>query len=135
MPRRLWRSSVRVVALLDVRRLAAADMWGSAGTIRRRRLIRAEFVVGAAGCTILGVLGLLSSGVWVLAGVWLVGVGANYVPLAMQAHSLSSPGALEAELKNVDIARELRRAGVKQLWIAVPFVVAIVAVTQCRAAS
>jgi hypothetical protein len=110
-------------------------MWGSAGTIRRRRLIRAEFVVGAAGCTVLGVLGLLSSGVWVLVGVWLVGVRANYVPLAMQAHSLSSPGALEAELKNVDIARELRRAGVKQLWIAVPFVVAIVAVTQRRAAS
>ena len=45
------------------------------------------------------------------------------------------PGALEAELKNVDTARELRRAGVKQLWIAVPFVVAIVAVTQGRAAS
>jgi hypothetical protein len=42
---------------------------------------------------------------------------------------------LEGELKNVDIARELRRAGVKQLWIAVPFVVAIVAVTQGRAAS
>jgi hypothetical protein len=84
------------MALLDVRRLAAADMWGSAGTIRRPRLIRAEFVVGAAGCTVLGVLGLLSSGVWVLVGVWVVGVGANYAPLAMRAHSLSGPGRWKA---------------------------------------
>ena len=39
---------------LDVRRLAALDLHGVAGT-RRRRLIRAEFVVGAVGCTGLGV--------------------------------------------------------------------------------
>jgi len=46
---------------LDVRRLAAIDMWGSAGAIRRRRLIRAEFVIGALGCTALGVLALVSA--------------------------------------------------------------------------
>jgi hypothetical protein len=34
------------MVFLDVRRLAAADMWGSAGTRRRRQLIRAEFIAG-----------------------------------------------------------------------------------------
>jgi hypothetical protein len=87
-------------------------MWGSAGTTRRRRLIGAEFVVGAAGCTILAVLALLASGGWEVAvGVWLVGAGANDPPLAVHAHSLSGSGALEAELENLDLVREFRRAG------------------------
>jgi hypothetical protein len=45
---------------LDVRHLAALDMWGTAGTLRRRRIIRAEFVVGAIGCTCLGLYVLVS---------------------------------------------------------------------------
>jgi len=66
----------------------------------------------------------------VILGVWLVGAGVNYLPLALHAQSLSRPGALEAELSNVDVRRELRRAGVWQLWIAVPFAVAIAALVQ-----
>jgi hypothetical protein len=79
----------------------------------------------------LGVLGVVSGTGWLVAvGIWLIAVGANYVPLALHAQSLSRPGALEAELKNGDIKAELRRAGVAQLWIAVPFVVALAALTQ-----
>jgi hypothetical protein len=120
---------VTVVAILDVRRLAAADMWGTAGTMRRRRLIRAEFAVGAIGCTLLGVLVLASAGSlgWALVGAWLVGAGINYVPLALYARSLSRPGRLEAELRDVDLRRELRRTGLRQFWIAVPLAVAIAA--------
>ncbi len=118
-----------MVAILDVRRLAAADMWGTAGTMRRRRLIRAEFAVGAIGCTLLGVLVLASAGSlgWALVGAWLVGAGINYVPLALYARSLSRPGRLEAELRDVDLRRELRRTGLRQFWIAVPLAVAIAA--------
>ncbi len=29
---------------MDARRLAAMDMWGTAGSLRRRRMIRAEFL-------------------------------------------------------------------------------------------
>jgi hypothetical protein len=117
------------VAAIDARRLAAADMWGTAGSPRRRRLIRAEFVAGAVGCTILGVFVVVTgTGVWVAVGVWLLGAGANYVPLALYARALSRPGALEAELRDADLRRELRRAGARQLWIAVPFAVAISAV-------
>ena len=119
------------MVLLDVRRLAAADMWGTAGSLRRRRLIRVEFIVGAVGCTAFGALSLVSGSGWTDAlGVWLIGVGINYVPLALQAQSLSRPGALEAELHGLDLRRELRRAGVRQIWIAVPFAVAISALAQ-----
>src|SRR5574337_488292 len=102
------------------------DMWGTAGTLRRRRVIRVEFVVGAIGCTLLGVVALFraSSAVWLVVGVWLVGAGVNYVALALYAQSFSRPGTLEAELQGLDLRRELRKAGAQQLWIATPFAVA-----------
>jgi len=113
---------------LDVRRLAALDMWGTAGTIRRRRIIRAEFFLGAIGCTGLGAYVIAGGSGWMLElGAWLVAAGINYVPLAHQAQSLSRPGALEQELRDADVRLELRRAGVQQLWIAVPFAVAVFA--------
>ena len=114
---------------LDVWRLAAADMWRASGTLRRRRIIRAEFVAGAVGCTALGLVVLLSAGgiLSVVLGVWLLGAGVNYVPLALYAQALSRPGELEAELRGLDLRRELRRAGVRQFWIAVPLAVAVAA--------
>jgi hypothetical protein len=57
--------------------------------------------------------------------VWLIGVGANYVPLAISARSLSRPGELEAELAGVDIPSEAHRVGVRQLWLLVPFAVVV----------
>jgi hypothetical protein len=115
---------------IDARRLAAMDMWGTAGSPRRRRVIRAEFVIGAVGCTALGAFVLVTAGsvIWRLVGVWLIGAGANYAPLALHARSLSRPGALEAELTGVvDLRSELRKAGAQQFWIAVPFAVAVAA--------
>ena len=52
---------LRTMSLVDVRRLAAIDMYGSAGTRLRRRLILAEFVVGAAGGMAIGLLAALRS--------------------------------------------------------------------------
>lgn len=119
------------MSFIGVRRLAALDMWGLAGTRRRRQLIRAEFLVGVLGCTGLGALALTAANGWMTAlGIWLVGAGVNYVPLAVEAQRLSKPGALEEELKGIDIPRELRRAGIQQLWIAVPF--AVVAFSAAR---
>jgi len=120
------RRYAAAMQLLDVRRLAAVDMHGMKGSPRRRRIIRAEFVVGVIGCTALGVLSLVISDGWArIIGVWLIGVGANYVPLAVAARSLSFPGALESELAGVDIPSEARRVGVRQLWILVPFAVVV----------
>jgi hypothetical protein len=119
--------------VLDVRRLAALDMWGTSGRPWRRRLIRAEFFLGAIGCIGLGAFVLASGSGWMVAlGLWLIGAGINYVPLAYEAQSLSRPGALEAELRGIDVHRELRRAGGRQLWIAVPLAVAVFAVAGRR---
>jgi hypothetical protein len=65
--------------IMNVRRMAALDLWGSAGGRRRRLVIRWEFVVGVFGCFALGalVLASTSSSVWLLIGVWLVGAGSN----------------------------------------------------------
>jgi hypothetical protein len=113
---------------LDVRRLAAVDMFGSQGGVRRRRVIRAEFLIGAAVCIALGGWVLISGqGWWRAVGAWLVGIGANYVPLAWHAAALSRPGALEEELRDLDLRREGRRTGLTQLWILVPFALVIAA--------
>jgi hypothetical protein len=106
---------------MDVRRLAALDMWGARGTMRRRRIIVAEFV--------LGLIAMIGIGVWLFGathggnrvlGAWMIGAGLNYAPLAAHAVSLYRPGALDAELAGVDTMRELRRYGALQFWIFVP---------------
>lgn len=108
--------------LPDVRRLAAVDMHGARGTLFRRRIILAEFVLGALAGTGLGVfLAVASSSVGLCAfGALLAGICLNYVPLALHALQLSRRGALDAELRGVDLPRELRRYTKLQFWIAVP---------------
>jgi hypothetical protein len=65
--------------LLNVRRLAALDLYGTTGSARRRWIVRAEFIVGAAGCTLLGVVTLMSASGWgIVLGAWLVTTGLNY---------------------------------------------------------
>jgi hypothetical protein len=119
-----------LVALLDVRRLAAVDMHGFHGSARRRRIIRAEFVVAVPACLGLGVLSLLLSHGWGrVLGVCLIGIGLNYVPLAIHAQLLSRPGALEAELAGVDLPSEARKVGVRQTWLLVPFLVFALSLT------
>lgn len=115
--------------LLDVRRLAALDMHGAAGTQRRRRLIRAEFVVGAVGGLALGLWAAITAATlpWQLFGAWVAGVGVNYAVLAWHAALLSRPGALEAELAGVDVPCELRRHSYLQAWIFVPLLLAVLA--------
>lgn len=117
---------------LDVRRLAAVDMYGTAGARWRRRVIVAEFIVGA--------LGGIAPGLWIalssrtvglqLFGALLIGMGANYLVLALHAVSLSRPGALDAELAGADIRAELRYYGLAQLWVVIPFTVAVFALAQ-----
>jgi hypothetical protein len=107
---------------VNVRRFAAIDMYGTRGTTWRRRIITAEFIAGA--------IGMVAFGIWLacdatslggrLFGVWAVGAGLNYAPLAAYAIRLSRPGAVEAELAGTDTGRELRRYSLLVFWIAVP---------------
>ncbi|WFE54791.1 hypothetical protein [Micromonospora sp. WMMD1155] len=116
---------------LDVRRLAAIDMWGSAGVRWRRWVILAEFLLGVGGGGALGLLAVSSGGgLRTVVGWWLIGLAVNYVPLSVHALTLIRPGALEAEIRGVDVPGELRHYTTAQLWVAVPLLVAVLAVVQ-----
>lgn len=122
------------VGPVDVRRLAALDMHGLAGTLLRRRIILAEFVLGAVGCVVIGLITATRAPAvgWRVLGVWLVGIGINYGALALHAVWLSRAGALDRELAGVDVPTELRRYAFLQLWIVVPLLLVILAPGQLR---
>jgi len=106
-------------------------MHGVAGSRRRRSIIRAEFVLSAvvgAGLGLWVAVAATTVGLRFF-GAWMVGMGVNYGALAWQAVQLSRPGALEAELAGVDVARELRRYSVLQFWIVVPLLLAVLAIS------
>jgi hypothetical protein len=112
----------------NVRRFAAIDMYGTAGTQRRRRIVLLEFVVGTVALLLIGAV-LLIHGGWLWAA-WLLGCGLNYGALAVHAVTLYPPGRLEAELAGADVGAELRRYSIAQLLLFVPVLIAIVAVAQ-----
>ncbi|HEY1238676.1 MAG TPA: hypothetical protein VGE91_10070 [Solirubrobacterales bacterium] len=118
---------------IDVRRLAAVDMYGSAGSRIRRRVILAEFVLGALVGSGLGVFVLVGTDGWMpVFGAWILGACLNYVPLAAHAIDLSRAGVLERELQGVDVPAELRHYTKAQLWLFVPLLLIALAIAQSR---
>jgi hypothetical protein len=119
-------------ALIHVRRLAAVDMYARRGSRRRRRVILAEFVLAAVDIPLLGLAIVLaaSAAPRVLLGGYLIGVGLNCLPLALQAISLSRTGRLDAEFAGADVGAELRRYTAEQLFIAIPLLMLILGTAQ-----
>jgi hypothetical protein len=118
---------------MNVRRLAAIDMYGIAGTRRRRRIILAEFVVGFVALVAIGIAMLAGGSLsWQLSGAWFIGTGLNYLPLSVHAVDLYRPGVLDTELGGVDVRAELRRYTVLQLWVLVPLALVVLALAQLR---
>ena len=117
---------------MSVRRLAAIDMYGAKGTVRRRRIVLVEFVGATFAMVAFGVwlVAVASSVTGVLIGWWAIGAGLNYAPLAAYAILFSRPGALAAELSGVDIGPELRRYAVRQLWILVPLSLVVLSIRE-----
>ena len=117
---------------VNVRRLAAVDMHGLNGTVLRRRLIIAEFVLSALAGIGIGLFLLFSTpdAVGIVLGLYAIGVGANYVPAAIHALSLRSPARLKAELAGADVESELRHYTAAQLWVFVPLLFVWLAVAQ-----
>ena len=110
--------------VVDVRRLAAIDLWGARGRPLRRRLITLEFGLGIIIPMVLGSFCLTArAGFTRVVGAWLVGIALNYVPLAFHALRWSRPGALEAELAGVALERERRFYSRAQLLIGVPLAI------------
>jgi len=105
-------------------------MYGGSGSRLRRCLVLAEFAVAALGGLALGgwILTALASVGGVIFGIWLIGTGLNYVPLAAYAIVLTRSGALEAELSEVDVSRELRYYTARLFWLFVPLAVVVMAI-------
>ncbi|HEX6060703.1 MAG TPA: hypothetical protein VF001_01430 [Candidatus Limnocylindria bacterium] len=117
--------------LIEIRKLAAADMaWAGP------RKIFAEYVLGVLLPLALGVLslraGLAADGPWwqLLLGLGLLGIGANYVPLALHAFDLIRRDRVEIEGRP-EIAHA-RRYGTQQVMLIVPFLVFVIAIAQGR---
>ncbi len=117
-----------MAAVPDVRRFTALDMRGRSGSLRRRRVIRAEFDIGCVVALAFGAF-LLARGVGFI-GFWILGIGVNYIPLAVYSVVLFPGDRLDRELAGVDLVAEGRRAGVAQLILIVPFVVGIIGAVQ-----
>lgn len=106
---------------MDVRRLAAVDMYGSVGAPWRRWVILAEFLLGVVGGLALGLYVILLGGAGqVVFGAWVLGVALNYAPLAVYALMLVAPGALDRELAGVDVRAQLRHYTTRQFAVLVP---------------
>lgn len=120
-------------ARLDVRRLAALDMHGTRGTLRRRRVILAEFGLGVVGAAVLGIWLLIRGGtVGIVFGVWLLGLAANYLPLTVHVLALWRSEALQAELEGIDLRGQFSYYTRAQVWVLVPFWIAGLAILQTR---
>jgi hypothetical protein len=91
------------MAGVNIRRLAAVDMYGTRGAKRHRRIIRAKLITGAVVMVAFGVWLAASSGRAVR--FCIIGCGLDNALLAVRR-----PGALDAELVGVDIGRDLRSA-------------------------
>ena len=100
----------------------------------RRRVVLVQFIAGASGCIVVGLLtATRAPGMgWRVVGTWLAGVGVNYDALALHTMSLSRGGALDRELAGVDVASELRRYTYLQVWIVVPLLLVVLAISQLR---
>jgi hypothetical protein len=122
-------------AVIDVRKLAALDI-----VLHGARLIVAEFAVGVLLCGALGA-GITYAGVFagrdrspfaIGIGVYLLGVGLNYLPLLLYALVIARRGSAREE-----VARELserdryvRRYSLQQFLLLVPLVVPALAIGQ-----
>ena len=82
----------------------------------------------------------IAGGVWILAathhptwrlfGAGILGIGFNYLPLAIHAVLLSRAGVLERRLAGVNIGSERRNAKTQLLWLVIPFAVALLVVLE-----
>lgn len=122
------------VALVDVRRLAAIDMHGVAGARLRRRLVLAEFSLGAGGAIALGLWAAIRApgAGWRLFGAWIVGVGGSYVALALHGASLSRQAPWGRSWPASVSDPSLRRYTCLQVWVGVPLLLAGPGLRQIR---
>jgi hypothetical protein len=116
--------------MIDLRKLVALDM-----VLHGKRFIIAEFAFGVLLPLILGLFSFRGTlfkpfppTVQTALGLWLLGIGVNYVPLLIYAILIARGGTIEAEGRPE--MPHVKRYSLQQFIIFVPFLVAILAVVQ-----
>jgi hypothetical protein len=117
---------------IDIRRLAALDMWGSSGSRLRRTIITIEFFLGATTGPAIGLLVALNADAlgWQIFGYYLAAACVNYIPLSLHSFTLLRRADLERELAGLDISKELWRYTKLQVWLVVPLLFVLISVPQ-----
>ncbi|MDN3517505.1 hypothetical protein QWY84_07790 [Aquisalimonas lutea] len=112
--------------------MAAIDMHGLKGGVIRRKIITAEYLLGATVGPAIGLIAVDNSTSigWTLFGLWIAGGCLNYIPLAIHALLLLRQRALEVELSNVNVRCALRFYTAAQLWLAVPILFVVTSIPQ-----
>ena len=117
--------------MVHVRRLVAVDLSGLGP-----KIIIPEFVLAVLGAPALGVLTLRQSTSveGAVFGVALIGIGVNYVPMLIHAIDLVRRSAVDATVADQSPDRRALYAKYRRqsLWLVVPFVVAVAALSQMR---
>ena len=116
--------------MINIRKLVAVDM-----ALHSAQVIMAEFALGIALPLILGLLSIRAGFIgpvqswWETAlGLWLVGIAANYVPLLIYAVAIARDGTVKQE-GQPELA-QVKKYGIQQLIILIPFLVVVLAFVQ-----
>ena len=107
----------------SVRGLAAIDLHGARETVLHRRLVLAEFVAASILGLVVGGWTIARGGGagWLIGGA-LLGIGANYLALAIYAVELSRSGGVRAQVARLGDLPSAQRYyyGVAQIRLLVP---------------
>ncbi len=116
--------------MINIRKLAALDM-----VLNGVRFIQVEFALGVILPLILGPIsiqaGLASPAVlnWkTILGIWVLGIGVNYIPLFIYALIIARGRTVKAEGEPMRL--QVKKYGFQQVIILVPLLVAVVALVQ-----
>jgi hypothetical protein len=116
--------------IIDVRRLVALDI-----TLHGPRFIMIEFGVGTPIILAVGAfLAAGAAGFQLYLGLYLLATGINYVPVLIYAVLIVRAGTAKSEVADEMSANPhyVRKYGVQQLLIFVPFAIVLLAAVQLR---
>jgi len=119
--------------MLNVRKLAALDLY-----FLGPKVILVEFGLGAVGLVALGLFSLRAGiphergATFIAWGIYMLGVGINYLPLLLNAISITRRGSARKEIADElgDRRAAFRKYRRQSLFILIPLAVMVLAVVQ-----
>jgi len=111
--------------IINIKKLVALDM-----SLNNSWIILIEFIVGSLGPLALAYFIYEPTTLNLLKTLWLVGVGINYIPLAIYATSFQIHNNYRLISKDVMIAPIRKKYNLQQFLVLIPFFIMIMSVAQ-----